>query len=57
MLEEFRGNISKTLIGVHVRRTDYKDLLGKKNYFYSEKMCYLTGAKAFRTVLDRGNIF
>ena len=30
MLEEFRGNISTPLIGVHVRRTDYKDLLGKK---------------------------
>ena len=29
MLEEFRGNKSETLIGVHVRRTDYKDLLGK----------------------------
>ena len=36
MLEEFRGNISKTLIGVHVRRTDYKDLLGKKFYFNSD---------------------
>ena len=31
MLEEFRGNISTSLIGVHVRRTDYKDLLGKTN--------------------------
>ena len=29
MLEEFRGNKSEALIGVHVRRTDYKDLLGK----------------------------
>ena len=30
MLEEFRGIKSEALIGVHVRRTDYKDLLGKK---------------------------
>ena len=29
MLEEFRRNKSEALIGVHVRRTDYKDLLGK----------------------------
>ena len=33
MIEEFRGNTSTTLIGVHVRRTDYKDLLGKKTPF------------------------
>ena len=36
MLEEFRGNQSTTLIGVHVRRTDYKDLLGKKNFINVE---------------------
>ena len=34
MLEEFRGNKSETLIGVHVRRTDYKDLLGENSISY-----------------------
>ena len=32
MLQKFRVNYSANLIGVHVRRTDYKDLLGEDKY-------------------------
>ena len=37
MIEEFRGNQSTNIIGVHVRRTDYKDLLGKNKHFESSQ--------------------
>ena len=64
MIEEFRGNHSTTLIGVHVRRTDYKDLLGKKNSLKCVKFselhdrgCYSSGTKALITILVLGKIF
>ena len=63
MIEEFRGNQSTTLIGVHVRRTDYKDLLGKKLLEILSSVnntingCYSNGTKALITILVLGKIF